>query len=130
MPSQENDIPCCLNGTYIYFVSIYLGLVFIYLFIYYLFIFGYCKKQRSAERAIIFYISYWYKGFVASLLSLALLYSCCNVENWTLSRVLDPGFTQVSHVSTECEYPLGAEAKDMIEDEWAVSQVIFFFFTR
>ena len=30
---------------------------------------------------------------------------------------------QVSHVSTECEYPLGAEAKDMIEDEWAVSQV-------
>lgn len=30
---------------------------------------------------------------------------------------------QVSHVSTECDYPLGAEAKDMIEDEWAVSQV-------
>lgn len=30
---------------------------------------------------------------------------------------------QVSHVSTECDYPLGAEAKDMVEDEWAVSQV-------
>lgn len=30
---------------------------------------------------------------------------------------------QVSHVSTECDYPLGAEAKDMIEDSWAVSQV-------
>lgn len=26
-------------------------------------------------------------------------------------------------MSTECDYPLGAEAKDMIEDEWAVSQV-------
>lgn len=30
---------------------------------------------------------------------------------------------QVSHVSTECDYPLGAGAKDMIEDSWAVSQV-------
>lgn len=30
---------------------------------------------------------------------------------------------QVSHVSTECDYPLGVEPKDMIEDEWAVSQV-------
>lgn len=26
-------------------------------------------------------------------------------------------------MSTACDYPLGAEAKDMIEDEWAVSQV-------
>lgn len=37
--------------------------------------------------------------------------------------VLTVACTQVSHVSTECDYPLGAEAKDMIEDEWAVSQV-------
>lgn len=26
-------------------------------------------------------------------------------------------------MSTECDYPMGAEAKDMIEDEWAISQV-------
>ena len=43
---------------------------------------------------------------------------CCSRP--LLSRRL---LTQVSHVSTECDYPLGAEAKDMIEDEWAVSQV-------
>ena len=32
--------------------------------------------------------------------------------------------SQVSHVSTECDYPMGQEARDAIEDEWAVSQVI------
>lgn len=31
---------------------------------------------------------------------------------------------QVSHVSTECDYPLGQEAKASIQDEWAVSQVM------
>jgi cytochrome b involved in lipid metabolism len=30
---------------------------------------------------------------------------------------------QVSHVSTECDYPNGDEAATTIEDEWAVSQV-------
>lgn len=39
-----------------------------------------------------------------------------------------PCTAQVSHVSTECDYPLGVEAKDMIEDEWAVSQACFFQF--
>jgi hypothetical protein len=30
---------------------------------------------------------------------------------------------QVSHVSTECDYPLGEKREDVIPDEWAVSQV-------
>ncbi|CAN0020798.1 unnamed protein product [Ectocarpus fasciculatus] len=44
------------------------------------------------------------------------------VSEWMTGYYLAFNF-QVSHVSTECDYPLGAEAKDMIEDEWAVSQV-------
>lgn len=30
---------------------------------------------------------------------------------------------QVSHVSTECEYPNGTEAAETVPDEWAISQV-------
>jgi hypothetical protein len=30
---------------------------------------------------------------------------------------------QVSHVSSECDYPLGDKPQDQIADEWAVSQV-------
>ena len=49
----------------------------------------------------------------APLLALLLFYVCRP----------PPRVEQVSHVSTECDYPLGAEAKDFIEDEWAISQV-------
>ncbi|CAM9122099.1 unnamed protein product [Sphacelaria rigidula] len=44
------------------------------------------------------------------------------ISEWFTGWYLAFNF-QVSHVSTECDYPLGAEPKDMIEDEWAVSQV-------
>lgn len=39
------------------------------------------------------------------------------------AHLTSPFPTQVSHVSTECDYPLGESAKDQIPDEWAVSQV-------
>ncbi|CAM9556494.1 unnamed protein product [Ascophyllum nodosum] len=44
------------------------------------------------------------------------------VSEWMTGYYLAFNF-QVSHVSTECDYPMGQEAKDAIEDEWAVSQV-------
>jgi hypothetical protein len=39
-------------------------------------------------------------------------------------------YAQVSHVSTECDYPLGEKQEDVIPDEWAVSQVYTIYHTN
>eukprot|EP00611_Tribonema_gayanum_P013836 TRINITY_DN25059_c0_g1_i1.p1 TRINITY_DN25059_c0_g1~~TRINITY_DN25059_c0_g1_i1.p1 ORF type:complete len:507 (-),score=108.53 TRINITY_DN25059_c0_g1_i1:413-1861(-) len=44
------------------------------------------------------------------------------VSEWMTGYFLAFNF-QVSHVSTECEYPLGEKHSEAISDEWAVSQV-------
>ncbi|CAM9286217.1 unnamed protein product [Phaeothamnion confervicola] len=44
------------------------------------------------------------------------------LSEWITGYYLAFNF-QVSHVSTECDYPLGATTADTIADEWAVSQI-------
>ncbi|CAM9289432.1 unnamed protein product [Chrysoparadoxa australica] len=44
------------------------------------------------------------------------------IAEWMTGYYLAFNF-QVSHVSTECDYPLGDEASETIKDEWAVSQI-------
>ncbi|CAM9114501.1 unnamed protein product [Discosporangium mesarthrocarpum] len=55
-------------------------------------------------------------GGAKTMILLALL------SEWMTGYYLAFNF-QVSHISTECDYPLGAEDKDVIDDEWAISQV-------
>mmetsp|Transcript_3131 Transcript_3131/g.4816 ORF Transcript_3131/g.4816 Transcript_3131/m.4816 type:complete len:480 (-) Transcript_3131:30-1469(-) len=44
------------------------------------------------------------------------------LSEWVTGYYLAFNF-QVSHVSTECEYPLGEASDNLVNDEWAISQV-------
>jgi fatty acid desaturase len=59
------------------------------------------------------------KLFDISITQYALLFL---LSEWITGYFLAFNF-QVSHVSTECEYPLGEKNADAINDEWAVSQI-------